>query len=79
MPSLPGRASQIARLQVNLTSATGAAPVTARPQPAPSVSLYERDIVAWSEQQASLLRAGRLAELDIANIAEEIEDLGKSE
>lgn len=55
--------------------------MTARPepQPAPSVSLYERDIVAWSEQQASLLRAGRLAELDIANIAEEIEDLGKSE
>lgn len=55
--------------------------MTARPQPQPtsSGSLYERDIVAWSEQQASLLRAGRLAELDIANIAEEIEDVGKSE
>ena len=55
--------------------------MTARPQPhpVPSGSLYERDIVAWSEQQASLLRAGRLAELDIANIAEEIEDVGKSE
>ena len=55
--------------------------MTARPQPqpAPSGSLYERDIVAWSEQQASLLRAGRLAELDIANIAEEFEDVGKGE
>jgi hypothetical protein len=41
--------------------------------------LYERDIVAWAEQQAFLLRAGRFAELDIENIAEEIEDVGKSE
>ena len=47
--------------------------MTARPQPqpVPSGSLYERDIVAWSEQRASLLRTGRLTELDIANIAEE--------
>ena len=41
--------------------------------------LYDADIVAWSEQQACLLRAGRLSELDIEHIAEEIEDVGKSE
>lgn len=46
-------------------------------------TLYEDDIFAWSEQQASALRslAGRRGlpnELDIANVAEEIEDLGKS-
>jgi hypothetical protein len=41
--------------------------------------LYDDDVVAWAEQQASLLRAGRWSELDIDNIAEEIEDVGKSE
>ena len=41
--------------------------------------LYDVDVIAWAEQQAALLRAGRLEELDIAHIAEEIEDVGKSE
>ncbi|EAN5736309.1 DUF29 domain-containing protein [Salmonella enterica] len=40
---------------------------------------YESDVVAWSQEQAALLRAGRFSEIDIANIAEEIEDVGKSE
>ncbi len=40
---------------------------------------YEIDIVAWAEEQAALLRAGRFSEIDIANIAEEIEDVGKAE
>ncbi|MES2162669.1 MAG: DUF29 domain-containing protein [Pseudomonadota bacterium] len=42
-------------------------------------NLYEDDIIAWSEQQAALLRRGLWSELDIDNIAEEIEDVGKSE
>ncbi|MYN15502.1 DUF29 family protein [Rugamonas sp. FT107W] len=42
-------------------------------------NLYEDDIIAWSEQQAALLRAGQWSQLDIDNIAEEIEDVGKSE
>jgi hypothetical protein len=42
-------------------------------------TLYEDDIIAWSEQQAALLRAGRWELLDRDNIAEEIEDVGKSE
>ena len=47
--------------------------------------LYEDDILLWSERQAELLRrraAGELvndAELDWPNIAEEIEDVGKSQ
>ena len=45
----------------------------------PSLSLYEADFYAWANQQAALLRAGRLGEADIANIAEEIESMGKSE
>jgi hypothetical protein len=42
-------------------------------------SLYDADFYAWANQQAALLRAGRLSEADIENIAEEIESMGKSE
>ncbi len=41
--------------------------------------LYDRDFYAWANEQAELLRAGRLSEADIANIAEEIESMGRSE
>jgi hypothetical protein len=40
---------------------------------------YDRDFYAWANEQADLLRAGRLSEADIEHIAEEIESLGKSE
>ena len=40
---------------------------------------YERDFYAWAIAQAALLRAGRLSEADIGNIAEEIESMGRSE
>lgn len=40
---------------------------------------YDQDIVAWAAEQAKLLRAGRFDLLDIEHIAEEIEDVGKSE
>jgi len=40
---------------------------------------YEHDIVAWANEQARLLRAGRFDLIDIENVAEEIEDVGKSE
>jgi hypothetical protein len=42
-------------------------------------NLYDRDYHAWLKQQAALLRAGRSGELDLFNLAEEIEDLGRSE
>jgi hypothetical protein len=41
--------------------------------------LYEQDFYAWSQEQAALLRAGRTAEADLENIAEEIESMGKTE
>lgn len=40
---------------------------------------YDQDIVAWANQQAEFLRAGRLDLLDLEHIADEIEDVGKSE
>lgn len=44
-----------------------------------SNTLYERDFYAWANQQAALLRAGRLADADVQNVAEEIESMGRSE
>jgi hypothetical protein len=44
-----------------------------------NASLYDSDFYAWANEQASLLRAGKLASADIENIAEEIENIGKSE
>jgi hypothetical protein len=45
---------------------------------------YDTDILAWSEQQASVLRGLRSRgdlpnELDLEHVAEEIEDVGRSE
>jgi hypothetical protein len=40
---------------------------------------YEADYAAWCAEQGALLREGRLAEVDRANLAEEIESLGRSE
>ena len=45
---------------------------------ASEIDLYETDFVRWAEHNAELLRSGASAEADLANIAEEIEDLGKS-
>ena len=48
--------------------------------PMPSRSaLYDNDFYAWSNQQASLLRAGKLDQADLDNIAEEIESMGRTE
>ena len=40
-------------------------------------ALYERDFCLWLEQQATLLREGRFAELDLANLIEEIEAMAR--
>ncbi|MFM0050350.1 DUF29 domain-containing protein, partial [Caballeronia grimmiae] len=40
---------------------------------------YDKDVVAWAREQAALLRAGKLSAIDIEHVAEEIEDVGKSE
>jgi len=41
--------------------------------------LYQTDFYAWTRYQAQLLRNEELEKLDLANLAEEIEDMGKSE
>jgi hypothetical protein len=42
-------------------------------------SLYEADILLWSEQQAELLRRRAANQLDWENLAEEIETVGRNE
>lgn len=42
-------------------------------------SLYETDFHAWTQQQATRLRAGDVAGLDLAHLAEEVEDMGRKE
>ena len=43
------------------------------------MTTYETDVVAWAREQAALLRAGRLREIDAEHIAEEIEDVARAE
>jgi hypothetical protein len=40
---------------------------------------YEDDFYAWTVEQARLLRSGELAAVDAANLAEEIESIGRSD
>ncbi|WP_194300495.1 DUF29 domain-containing protein [Acetobacter farinalis] len=44
-----------------------------------SSTLYDHDFYAWTNEQAGLLRAGKLSKADLEHIAEEIESMGKSE
>jgi hypothetical protein len=36
---------------------------------------YDHDFYTWTQKQARLLREGRFAELDVADVVEEIETL----
>ncbi|CAA9582655.1 MAG: Phage protein [uncultured Truepera sp.] len=40
---------------------------------------YDHDFVLWLEFQAKLLRQGRVGELDLENLAEEVESIGRSD
>jgi Domain of unknown function DUF29 len=40
-------------------------------------ALYDEDFFLWSQEQAALLRDKKFTDLDLDNLAEEIESLGK--
>jgi hypothetical protein len=42
-----------------------------------SVNLYDRDFCLWTESTAQLLRERKFAEIDLENLAAEVEDMGK--
>ena len=41
--------------------------------------LYGQDFYAWVEEQVAALRSGHMQQLDLENLAEEIEDIGRSQ
>ena len=41
--------------------------------------LYDQDLYAWVQEQATLLRTGKLHELDLEHLIEEIEGVGHSQ
>jgi hypothetical protein len=43
------------------------------------MTTYDKDFYGWTQEQAALLRAGQLNDLDIENLIEEIETMGRSE
>ncbi len=45
----------------------------------PAPSLYETDFYAWTQEQVSLLRKHQWSQLDLLNLIEEIESLGKQQ
>jgi predicted DNA-binding ribbon-helix-helix protein len=49
------------------------------PKPQAATVRYDDDTYSWAFEQAALLRAGKWSELDIEHLADEIEDVGKSE
>lgn len=42
-------------------------------------SLYDKDFYAWTQEQASLLHSRQWSQLDLLNLVEEIESLGRQE
>ena len=47
--------------------------------PSKNATLYDTDFYAWANEQAAFLRACRLSEADVENIAAEIESMGRAE
>ena len=52
---------------------------THQPTVITSYNLYEQDFYLWIETTSKQLKAGKFAEIDLANLIEEIESMGRSE
>jgi Domain of unknown function DUF29 len=47
--------------------------------PKHELATYDSDFHLWSQTQAAAIRKGKFAEIDLENVAEEIESLGRSD
>ena len=45
----------------------------------PSEQLYEQDFWLWTQTMVEALKSGNLSQLDLENLAEEVESLGRSD
>jgi len=52
---------------------------THQPRVITNYNLYNQDFYLWIETISKQLKAGKFAEIDLANLIEEIESMGKSE
>ena len=52
---------------------------THQPTVITNYNLYDQDFYLWIETISKQLKAGKFAEIDLANLIEEIESMGKSE
>ncbi|HTT81375.1 MAG TPA: DUF29 domain-containing protein [Stellaceae bacterium] len=43
-----------------------------------NAAAYDEDFYAWTQEQAQFVRAGQFPSLDIENLAEELESMGRS-
>src|SRR3954464_5802468 len=48
-------------------------------KPKTPAALYDRDFVAWLTEQVDALRSRDLARLDVANLLDEVDSLGRAE
>lgn len=44
-----------------------------------NTAAYEKDFFAWTQEQAQLLRSRQFSQVDIENVAEELESTGRSD
>jgi len=44
-----------------------------------NTDLYNQDLARWGQETAALLRAGRLREVDLEAVAEELDSLGRGD
>ena len=56
----------------------GQLPHTIMQKSANKQTLYDRDFNLWISQQVALLKAGKLNAIDLENLIEEIEDMGRN-
>jgi hypothetical protein len=54
-------------------------PLSSNPNSSIKLNRYEQDFYAWTQEQTLLLRAGQRQLIDIQNLAEEVEDMGRAE
>jgi Domain of unknown function DUF29 len=76
----PGADTEAVARTLSMSERKVGAASTRRPKAASERAMpYEQEVILWSQEQARLLRAGRFSELDIEHLADEIDDVGKSE
>jgi len=44
-----------------------------------NAAAYDEDFYAWTQEQARLLRTGQFSQIDVENVAEELESMGRSD